>query len=371
MGSTYHMGEYIREGPDALRRTLEANQREVQSLARELDGRLRRIVLTGVGSSYTAAMMALPVFHAGCPLPTYVMPGPELAHYAQSWLGPETLVVAVSRSGERGVVVEMVREAALREASTLAVTAVADSLMARACARVLLSREGPELTWPKTKSVLSATGLLMQLGLATAKDVKPEAGRLTKALEAAPSAITRTIETVEPGLLACLPQLLRHELAVVVGTGGNYGVAIEGAMKLMEASGLPTRFDTTDGLVNGPVGGLDSRWLVIALVTRVDVEETRKLVSVADELGAQVLCIGPSSVELGGQCMYRLALPEEPEPLLEALLYLPPLQLLAYHWAVERGLDPDNPAAKDVILRAILPVGREEAASTELGPKRV
>jgi fructoselysine-6-P-deglycase FrlB-like protein len=70
MVSTYHMGEYIREGPDALRRTLEANRREVQSLARELHPRLRRIVLTGVGSSYTAAMMALPVFHECCRVPT-------------------------------------------------------------------------------------------------------------------------------------------------------------------------------------------------------------------------------------------------------------------------------------------------------------
>jgi hypothetical protein len=108
------------------------------------------------------------------------------------------------------------------------------------------------------------------------------------------------------------------------------------------------------------VGGLDSRWLVIAPLKRVDVEETRKLVSVADELG-----------RAGWQCMYRLTLPEEPEPLLEAFLYLAPLQWLAYHWAVELGLDPDNPAARDIILTAILPVGRKELASRELGPKRV
>lgn len=145
--------------------------------------------------------------------------------------------MAVSRSGERGVVVDVVREAVLCEAPTLGVMVLAESLMTRTCARFLASREGRELIWPETKSVLSATGVLVQLGVATAKDPTPGAGRFAKAFGAAPSAVARTIEAVGPRLMACLPQLLRHELVVVVGAGGNYGVTIEGAIQLMEASG--------------------------------------------------------------------------------------------------------------------------------------
>jgi glucosamine--fructose-6-phosphate aminotransferase (isomerizing) len=361
MSKSYHMIDYIHEGPDGLRRTLAASEAGIEYLVGRIrrDG-IERIILTGVGSSYTAAMMAQPAFWYHCPLPVYVMPGPELGYYGASLVGERTLVIAISRSGERGVVVNTLAESIAEGALGVAVTAVPDSLMAQKAELALASAEGGEITWPKTKSVIAATGLLMRLALALAPPEDEAAVERLRWLLDAPGSIERTIEAVEPQLCALMPTVEKQELVAVVGTGPNYGTAIEGAMKVMEASSVSTRFDSTDGLLNGPVGGLDARWLVVALVTPVDLEQTRELLGVVRSLGARSLCICAPGLDLGTAASHVLNLPESPDALLGPLLYLPPLQLLAYFWTVARGMNPDAPQSMRAILDAILPPGREE-----------
>jgi glucosamine--fructose-6-phosphate aminotransferase (isomerizing) len=363
MSNDYQMIGYIHEGPDSLRRTLEANEAAVEYVAgrARADG-IQRIVLTGVGSSYTAPMMALPAFHYHNPLPTYVMPGPKLSYYSDRLLGPQTMLVAVSRSGERGVVVNTLADAVKRGALGVALTGVESSLLAQEADIALVTAEGPEKTWPKTKSVVAATGLLMRLGLALAPREDDHAAQRLHQLLHLPQAMARAVEALEPLVQALIPTIQSRELVAVVGTGGNYGTAIEGAMKIMEASSVSTRFDSTDGLLNGPVGGFDARWLLVALVTAVDLDQTVPLLRVARGLGARSLCICAPGLDLQGLADELWTLPDAPDPLLGALLYLPAVQLLAYYWTVARGLNPDSPDSKQAILDAVLPPGREEPA---------
>jgi glucosamine--fructose-6-phosphate aminotransferase (isomerizing) len=361
MSEECQMIGYIHDGPGALQRTLEASEAAVLSLARSVrEAGIQRIVLTGIGSSYTAAMMALPVFRFHCPQPTYVLSGPEAGYYASRLLDRQSLVIAISRSGERGVVVGTLADAVQRGALGVAVTAVTDSLLAQEAKVTLVTAEGPEVTWPKTKSVVAATGLLMRLGLALAGPGDQEAVERLAILRAMPVAMEETLKRAEPAVQGLIPEISQRELVAVVGTGGNYGTAIEGAMKIMEASSVSTRFDTTDGLLNGPVGGFDRRWLVIPLVTAVDLEQTRELLRVAQGLGAYTAAIGAPGLDLTGLADQVLTLPVTPDPLLGALLYLPPLQLVAYYWTMARGMNPDAPASMHAILDAVLPPGREE-----------
>jgi glucosamine--fructose-6-phosphate aminotransferase (isomerizing) len=363
MAKSYHMIGYIHEGPDALRRTLDANEAALEYIAGQARAAgIQRIVLTGVGSSYTAPMMALPTFHYHCALPTYVMPGPELGHYASRWANAQTMVIAVSRSGERGVVIDTLDDARQQGAFAVAVTGVSESLLAKKANLALVTAEGPEKTWPKTKSVVTATGLLMRLALTLSRPEDKQAAQRLHWLLHAPQAMSATIEALEPAVQALLPSIETQELLAIVGTGANYGTAIEGAMKVMEASSTTTRFDTTDGLLNGPVSGFDARWLLVALATTLDQEETVRLLRVARSLGARSLCICPPNMELSGLTDHVLTLPQPPDELLGALVYLVPLQLLAYYWTVARGMNPDEPASKQAILDAILPPGREEPA---------
>jgi glucosamine--fructose-6-phosphate aminotransferase (isomerizing) len=361
MSQSYEMIRYIREGPDALRRTLEASEVPVLSLARRVrETGIQRMFLTGIGSSYTAAMMALPVFRYHCPLPTYVLSGPEMSCYASRLVDGQTLVIAVSRSGERGVVVSTLTEAVQRGALGVALTALPESLLAQKAQVCLVTAEGREITWPKTKSVVAATGLLMRLGLALAEPDDKEAADRLAVLRSVPQAMQDTLKATEAGVQDLVSETCKRQLVAVVGTGGNYGAAIEGAMKIMEASSVSTRFDSTDGLLSGPVGGTDWRWLVLPLVTAVDLQLARELLRVTRELGAHTLAISAPGLDLSGLAHHVLTLPVVPDPLLEALLYLPPLQLLAYYWTVARGMNPDAPASKKAILDALLPSGRQE-----------
>jgi glucosamine--fructose-6-phosphate aminotransferase (isomerizing) len=361
MSDAYHMIGYIREGPSALERSLRHNEAAIRSLAeaRRL-GRFARVVVTGIGSSHTAALMAAPVFTYHCPLPTLVCDSAEYAALADRWVDDRTLLAAVSRSGERGLVVSALQDAARRGAYAVGVTGVETSLLAEAGRMTLLTQEGAEVTFPKTKSVLATAGLLMRLGLALADPGDPETGPRLQALQAAPAHIQASLGPFEDEVRALLPTLQAHEIVAVAGTGGNYGTALEGAMKLQEAAYVPTCGNSTDGLLNGPVGALDGRWLVILLISRYDLPLSEEVLRVVNSLGARSLVVCEAGLQLRQPVSHRLTLPGAVDPLIGALHYLPPLQMLAYYWTVARGMNPDAPSSMRAILDAVLVPGRDE-----------
>ncbi len=361
MPDPYQMIGYIREGPSALERSLRHNQPAIRSLAEErLRGRIKRVVVTGIGSSHTAALMAAPVFTYHCPLPTLVCDSADYAAFADRWVDDQTLVAAVSRSGERGLVVNAIQDAVRRGALAVGVTGVATSLLAQSGRVTLLTQEGPEVTFPKTKSVLATAGLLMQLGIALADPDDPHIESRQQALQAAPTEIQSTLAPFEAEIRALLPALQTHAAVAVAGTAGNHGTALEGAMKLQEAAYVPTYGNSTDGLLNGPVGALDSRWLVVLLITRYDLPLSDDLLRVVNALGARSLAICEAGVQLRQPVTHRLNLPATVDPLVGALHYLPPLQMLAYYWTVARGMNPDAPSSMRAILDAVLIPGRDE-----------
>jgi len=361
VSNTYHMIGYIREGPEALHRTLQANEAAIQSIASRVRTHdIQRVIVTGIGSSYTAAVMAAPVFRYHCPLPAHIMSSPEMGYYASRLVDERTLVIAVSRSGERDVVINALTDSVERGAFGVAVTGVAESLLAQNAQLAMVTGEGPEITFPKTKSVIACAGLLMRLGLALARSDDGEASERLRTLRSTPRSIERVVKVTEPAIQALMPKIEGYEPVAIVGTGSNYGVAIEGAMKIQEAAYVATRYDTTDGLLNGPVGALTARWLVVPLITVHDVGLSQELLRVVRKFGAHSLCVSEPDLELEGVADHVLTLPEPADPLLAALVYLPPLQLLTYYWTLARNMNPDVPTAMRAILDAVLPPGRQE-----------
>lgn len=359
--SSYHMIEYIHESPAALRRTLSENEAAVQSVVGQVRrDKLERIVVVGIGSSYTAAMIAAPVFRYHCALPVHILPATELWHYNRRLVDERTLVVVVSRSGERGWVVEALKDSIGRGAFGIAMTGVADSLLAQNARQVLLTQEGPEITFPKTKSVTSCAGLLMRLALALSPPGDEEATGRLEALLASPGGIKRVIDSLEPSIRELVPKIRDQEPVVVIGTGSNYGVALEMAVKLQETACVATQCDDTGNLLHGPLGAMTDRWLLISQVTAYDLAFNKQLLEVAGKFGARRLCIIEPGLELNGLTDEALTLPDRVDPLLAGLMYLPVLQMLTYYWALARDLNPDAPAAMRAILDAILPEGREE-----------
>ncbi len=117
-----------------------------------------------------------------------------------------------------------------------------------------------------------------------------------------------TIERVEPELVRLLPEITAHDLVAVCGSGANFGVALEGAMKIQEASFVPVYGNSTDGLINGPVGALNDRWVVIPLVGVGDEVLADQLLKIAHGFGAHSLVVAEPGVDLTEKPSYALRL---------------------------------------------------------------
>jgi len=361
MPNDYHMIEYIHENPQALKNTLENNENTIQNLVSNVrEKHIQNIVITGVGSSYTAAIIAAPSFRIHCPLPTHILPSTELGYYLPSIVDKYTLVISVSRSGERGFVVDAFKAAQAKGAMGVAMTGFAESLLAQNAKIVLLTCEGPEITFAKTKSVIACAGLLIRLALALAKPDDKQASTRLKTLRSMPDIIHKAIEVLEPEVRALMPVIQRHDIVLIGGTLSNYGTALEIAIKIPETSNIPTIAGDTGNILHKPWGSITNKGLYICLVSSYDLALSKQTLQLVGKYKAHRLCITEPGLNLEGLSDDRLTLPEPVDPAISGLVTLPPLQLLTYYWTIARGMNPDEPPEMRELLKAMLPPGREE-----------
>lgn len=355
------MIEYIREEPELLARTF----RDADAAVRELvDGvradRWRRLVIVGVGSSYNAALMAVPAFRLHSPIPVEVLPSTELTYYTERWLGPGTIVLSVSRSGERGWVVGAQQAARETGAYTVAMTGIADSLLADGADLVLPTSEGLEITFSKTKSVMTCAGLLVRLALCLAPAADVQAQRRLALLESVPGIIDETIRSCEPRIAEVVTRLAGIEHVSLCGSAGNYGAALEGAIKIHETSFVPTRAEDTGNCLHGVLGTSDPSWLLVALVASRDAAVSRAVLNLAGVIGARRLAIAEPGLVNPEDAEHVVEVAHGTDPVLAGLGSLPCLQLLTYYLTLARGKDPDAPSYMQAQFDAMLPAGREE-----------
>jgi glucosamine--fructose-6-phosphate aminotransferase (isomerizing) len=319
-----------------------------------------RIVVAGLGSSYTAAQMAAPLLRRFSAIPVFVLPATDLALFGSRIVNARSLVILVSRSGERGWIHAAREAASACGARCVAVTGVRNSALARSADAVLVTGEGPESAFPKTKSVLAASGLLMRLGLALAAPEDGEVDALVAQLRQTPEAVARTIASTEPTLQAMTPWIATHEHVLIAGAGSNYGVALEGAIKIQEAAYVPAQGDDTGNVLHGALGALDERWLYVGLMTGADAGLSAAALRVVGDFRAHLLAIADPGIEVVDAADRGVRVAAPIDWLLAGLEFLPTVQILAFHWALARGMNPDRPAFADIMLRAMLPAGRNE-----------
>jgi glutamine---fructose-6-phosphate transaminase (isomerizing) len=372
--TSWDMLGYIREQPGSVAATLRSCQ---PGLAELRDAVARRqpehVIVAGLGSSYTAAQMAAPLLRRCIPVPTVVTVATELGVDPGLRLGPGTLVVLVSRSGERGGIVDALTAARQAGAACAAVTAVESSLLAQQADLAIVTGEGPESTYAKTKSVTAAATAIMQLGLALSQDAA-ERALLEAALARMPGLLAEGISDAEREIGRLAGWLGESQQALITGTAGNQGVAAEAALKLQEAAAVTAEWEETGNALHGAVSILGSSWLLVALTTGADYGLNRGLLGLSGRFGARRLAVAPPGLALDDLAEALIPVPatgNRLESLVAPLLFLPPVQLLTYHLAVGRGLNPDQPLFADVMLTAMLPPGREEPDWDPNPPKEV
>ena len=276
--------------------------------------------------------------------------------YRDPILDGKTLTVCISQSGETADTLAGQREAKLKGSPTLAICNVMGSMVTREAAGAILTHAGPEIGVASTKAFTSQlTALLLlaaYLGQIRDKLTGDAAKNLLQEFTRIPHKIETVLQADETGVYEALArQFFRNTDFLYLGRGIHYPIALEGALKLKEISYIHAEGYPAGEMKHGPNALIDENLPVVVLATHDEndpdsVTRYEKSVSNIQEVRARdgiVISIVTAGDHLARQASnHVIEIPPAPE-LLSPLLEIVPLQLLAYHIAVRRGCDVDQP----------------------------
>ena len=353
-GYPHFMLKEIEEQPAAVAATLQGRINTETGLVDHVDlgltpdelRRVRRIVLVACGTSWHAALVGKFLLEEWTDIPCEVDIASEF-RYRHLLVNDRTLIIPISQSGETADTLAALREARQRKARVLSICNVVGSSVARESDAVLYTRAGIEIGVASTKAFtaqLAALSLLgIHLGLTLDRLSATHARDLTSHLAHVPDALRTTLARCEtmPALAA---QFAAARNFLYLGRGIHFPVALEGALKLKEISYIHAEGYPAGEMKHGPIALIDEAMPVVVLTPLGRTYE--KVLSNVEETRArrgQVIAIASDGDrELEGKVRHVLHLPylsEYVAPILETV----PLQLLAYHIAVQRGCDVDQP----------------------------
>jgi glucosamine--fructose-6-phosphate aminotransferase (isomerizing) len=307
---------------------------------------LQRVVFVACGTASHASMLGRAMVERLAGLPAESDLGSEF-RYRDAVVGPETLVVAVSQSGETADTIGAVKAARLKGCPILTITNVVGSALAREATGTIYMHAGPEIGVASTKAftaMIVAVYLLglwlgRQRGVLTAEDVRKRIRDLVEV----PRLIEQTLE-LEGQIAALARHLSSARDFLYLGRGLQHPIALEGALKLKEISYIHAEGYAGGEMKHGPIALIDDGMPVVALAPR-DGSYERMLGNI-EEVRAregQVIAIVQTGDRLvSAKAQHIIEVPPAAD-LVAPIITVVPLQLLAYHIAVRRGCDVDQP----------------------------
>ncbi|MET9228755.1 glutamine--fructose-6-phosphate transaminase (isomerizing) [Lentzea sp. NPDC003310] len=355
-GHEYFMLKEIEEQPEALANTLRghfANGRIVLDEQRLSDQDLRdvdKVFVIACGSAYHSGLVAKYAIEHWTRLPVEVELASEF-RYRDPVLDRDTLVVAVSQSGETADTLEAVRHARAQKARVLAVCNTNGAQIPRESDAVLYTHAGPEIGVASTKAFLAqiAANYLVGLALAQARGTKypDEVAREFHELEAMPEAVRRVLGTIDQ-VKALGRELADSKAVLFLGRHVGYPVALEGALKLKELAYMHAEGFAAGELKHGPIALIEEGLPVVVVMPSPKGRAVlhSKLVSNISEIqarGARTIVIAEEGDEtVRPFADHLIEIPAVPT-LLQPLISTIPLQVLAAEIATARGYDVDKP----------------------------
>jgi glutamine---fructose-6-phosphate transaminase (isomerizing) len=307
---------------------------------------IKNIFIVACGTAYHAGMVGKYVLESYCQMPTQIDVSSEF-RYRDLLLGPETLVIAISQSGETADTLAGVREAKRRGCQVLAICNVLGSTLTREADGVIYTHAGPEIGVASTKAYTAqlVALYLFAFNLAQIKGVLFSA-RINKLLSELCKIPQYQVQILKQQQKIALLARKHSHLGsfLYLGRNVNYPSALEGALKLKEISYIPAEGYAAGEMKHGPIALIDEYRAVVCIAPASKVYE--KMVSNIQEIRSRkgkiiaIVSNGDQEVrELTREVIYIPKTEEVFSPLLVAL----PLQLMAYHIAVKRACDVDQP----------------------------
>ena len=350
-GYEHFMLKEIMEQPRAVKSTIAPRLRSGRV---ELDigwsaadmASFRRIVLTGCGSAYHAAVAGKYVIESLCRVPVETELASEL-RYRDPIIGPDTLLIAVSQSGETADTIAAMRECASRGAKVLAIVNVVGSTIARLADEVIYTHAGPEIAVATTKGYTTQLAALYLFAVWAAEGLgrieKTRYNELVAALSALPARMQRAID-LNTHVRYLAGRWHGQGAMFFIGRGMDYAAAMEGSLKLKEISYIHSEAYAAGELKHGTIALIDEKRLVVALCCQTAL--FGKMMSNVEEVkarGARVLAVAPEGDRRIFADADDVLFAPKGEELFAAAPELVPLQLFAYYVALENGCDIDKP----------------------------
>ena len=353
-GFAHFMLKEIFDQPKAIADTLigrlsDNNQIQLDELhmTTEEIKRIKRISVIACGTAYHAGMVAKYAIEKWAKIPVDVEIASEY-RYRDPIVDADSLVVAISQSGETMDLLMAVRHAKAAGARVLAVCNTNSSTIPRESDAVLYTHAGPEIAVASTKAFVTQIVAVYLIGLKLAQ----VRGELTdnqvkelyhQALKL-PGQVEQILETVEP-LRALTRTFSSNNTVLFLGRGIQYPIALEGALKLKELAYMHAEGFAGGELKHGPIALIEEGTAVIAILPPHDEHALdEKMLSNIQEVkarGARVIVIAAEGVEvIGAEHVIRIP---SASPLFQPVLATVPLQVFAYEIAVARGTDVDQP----------------------------
>ena len=317
-----------------------------QNIALEKLKNIKSIFIVACGTAYHAGLVGKYVLESVCKIPTYIDVSSEF-RYRDLLIDKDTLVLAISQSGETADTLAGIREAKNLGASVISICNVLGSTLTRESDGVMYTHAGPEIGVASTKAYTAqlAAIYLFAFYLAQVRNIIPQ-NKINKLIEE-----IRAIPGKQEDILKKQDSVARvsHRHShlgsfLYLGRNVNYPSALEGALKLKEISYIPAEGYAAGEMKHGPIALIDEYRAVVCIAPESKVYE--KMVSNIQEIRSRrgkIIAIateGDTNIkELTGEVVYIPQCNELFSPLLVVL----PLQLLAYHIAVKRGCDVDQP----------------------------
>ena len=306
-----------------------------------------RVALVACGTAHYACMTARYWFEQIAGLPADADIASEF-RYRRPPLPDGILAMFVSQSGETADTLAALKHCKERVRSVVSLVNVAESSIARESDLALPILAGREIGVASTKAFTCQLAALLLLALKAGADrgviERDELARALEALRGLPSAVNTALER-DPEIRDVARLLAKSGNAIFLGRGPMCPIALEGALKLKEISYIHAEGYASGELKHGPIALVDETMPVIVVAPRDDLFD--KTVSNMQEVmargGKAILVTDPDGAKEAGDGVWRTITMPKVDPLLAPIVHAIPMQLLAYHAAVAKGTDVDQP----------------------------
>jgi glucosamine--fructose-6-phosphate aminotransferase (isomerizing) len=352
-GHDYFMHKEIHEQPETLYNTMrgrlniEEGTARLNGLTDHMDdlSRIKRFIITACGTSWHAGLIGEYMLEEYARIPTEVEYASEF-RYRNPLIDEGTAVLVISQSGETADTLAAMREAQRRGAKAFGIVNVVGSTIARETNGGVYIHAGPEIGVASTKAFTSQIVVLslITILLGRMRNISANMGKeMIEALESIPEKIQQILDKEEQ-IREIAEMYSRHNNFLYLGRGVNFPVALEGALKLKEISYIHAEGYPAAEMKHGPIALIDDNMPVVVIATRDSIYD-KVLSNIAQVRArrANVIAIATEGdEEIADKVNHVIHIPHIKQ-VFTPLLSVIPLQLLAYHMAVLRGCNVDQP----------------------------